>query len=165
MLNDKEEIKSNPMEMQNWLQQLNQNKAPIDFNKKFKTALRTIKGYKSQQDLEDEKIVKEKLAAGEKERKPINFFNKNANKLISRSKFPSFSNQLVADNKYFIAPVDILCELGVRTFSGSRDVPKDDHKAMGLFNWACNLSTTPGEARMTAYYTAIFNKYRLKRIV
>jgi hypothetical protein len=29
-------------------------------------------------------------------------------------------------------PSEILCELGVRAFSGSRDVPKDDVKAYGL---------------------------------
>jgi len=35
-----------------------------------------------------------------------------------------------------LAPSDILCELGVRAFSGSRDVPRDLVKANGLFHHA-----------------------------
>jgi len=31
-------------------------------------------------------------------------------------------------------PSEILCELGVRSYSGSRDVPKDEAKAYGLFD-------------------------------
>ena len=31
------------------------------------------------------------------------------------------------------APSSILCELGMRTFTGSRDMPKDVEKAVGLF--------------------------------
>jgi len=29
-------------------------------------------------------------------------------------------------------PPDVLSELGIRAFTGSRDVPKDDKKASGL---------------------------------
>jgi hypothetical protein len=47
-------------------------------------------------------------------RKPIDFFNQPALKLMEKT------------------PSEILCELGVRAFSGSRDVPKDDVKAYGL---------------------------------
>ena len=39
------------------------------------------------------------------------------------------------------APSDILCELGVRSFSGSRDVPKDFKKACGFFENASINST------------------------
>jgi hypothetical protein len=31
---------------------------------------------------------------------------------------------------------DILGELGIRAFTGSRDVPKDDEKAIGLLKFA-----------------------------
>ena len=51
-------------------------------------------------------------------RKPIDFFNQPALKLMEKT------------------PSEILCELGVRAFSGSRDVPKDDVKAHGLLEQA-----------------------------
>jgi hypothetical protein len=59
--------------------------------------------------------MKEKLSQVERSRNYITFFNPNSLRLMSKT------------------PADILCELGVRAFSGSRDVPKDIVKAYGLF--------------------------------
>ncbi len=59
----------------------------------------------------------EKLKQVESTRSYITFFNYHALKLIRKSK--SFLMFTV------LAPSEILCELGVRAFSGSRDVPKD----------------------------------------
>jgi len=67
---------------------------------------------------EEERILAERIKKVEETRKPINFFNDSVIKLMEHT------------------PSEILCELGVRAFSGSRDVPKDDIKAAGLFNQA-----------------------------
>lgn len=64
---------------------------------------------------EQERITKEKLEEVEKTRNYINFFNPNAVTLMKQT------------------PVDILTELGVRAYTGSRDVPKDPAKAFGFF--------------------------------
>jgi hypothetical protein len=44
-------------------------------------------------------------------------------------------------------PSEILCELGVRAFSGSRDVPKDEVKAYGLFDNAAQNAMTEGSEK------------------
>jgi len=36
----------------------------------------------------------------------------------------------------FIAPSNILSELAIRVFTGSRDVPKDSEKAINLFEFS-----------------------------
>lgn len=76
------------------------------------------KNEKNQADEEEERIVLEKLKKAAEARKPIDFFNQHALKLMQKT------------------PSEILCELGVRAFSGSRDVPKDEIKAYGLFDRA-----------------------------
>ena len=65
-----------------------------------------------------DKMIQDLLKKVAETRKPINFFNHPALKLMEKT------------------PSDILCELGVRAFSGSRDVPKDDVKAYGLLEQA-----------------------------
>lgn len=94
-------------------------KTPIDFKTKFERASRSTTNTLTREDLkkaeDEQKLVEEKLAQVKKQRKPINFFNEPALKLLAKT------------------PTQILSELGVRAFSGSRDVPKDDEKAQGLF--------------------------------
>lgn len=74
---------------------------------------------------QDETIMREKIMAAEKTKVYVNFFNKPALKLISKT------------------PSDILSELAVRVFTGSRDVPKDNQKAVSLFQFSETNSHTP----------------------
>mmetsp|Transcript_23974 Transcript_23974/g.32131 ORF Transcript_23974/g.32131 Transcript_23974/m.32131 type:complete len:116 (+) Transcript_23974:319-666(+) len=92
---------------------------PIDFRSQFDKASRRMANRlteKEQKEIEqEERIVAEKLAEVAKSRKPINFFIPPLVTLIKNT------------------PSDILCELGVRAFTGSRDMPKDVERAIGLF--------------------------------
>lgn len=88
----------------------------IDLDKSFEKAMRRAKNEMNDADEEEERIIREKLRRAADTRKPINFFNKHALRLMART------------------PSEILCELGVRAFTGSRDVPKDETKAYGLFD-------------------------------
>ena len=63
--------------------------------------------------------MREKIIAAEKTKVYVNFFNKPALKLISKSNLKNLFT-------FFLAPSDILSELAVRVFTGSRDVPKDN---------------------------------------
>ena len=63
---------------------------------------------------EEEQIVKEKIKETQQTKAYIDFFTPHTNKLIQHT------------------PPDVLYELGIRAFTGSRDVPKDDVKAVGL---------------------------------
>jgi len=76
--------------------------------------------------------MNEKLAKVEQTRSYINFFNPNAKRLLEET------------------PSDILCELGIRSFSGSRDVPKDVVKAYGLFEAA--VLNSDEEQKLTVNY-------------
>lgn len=105
------------MELQQLLQQINF-RGTIDLDKSFAKAMRVAKNERSEADEEEERIIRAKLRKAAEARKPINFFNSHAMKLMRKT------------------PSDILCELGVRAFSGSRDVPKDEAKAYGLFDQA-----------------------------
>ena len=64
----------------------------------------------------EEQIVKEKMKEASSQKTYIDFFNKDTKKLIQHT------------------PPDVLYELGIRAFTGSRDVPKDDVKAVGLIS-------------------------------
>lgn len=58
-------------------------------------------------------------------------------------------------------PPDVLYELGIRAFTGSRDVPKDDGKALGLMQAAVQqaaLSKNEQEIDMAEYYLALIEK-------
>ncbi len=77
-------------------------------------------------------MIQAKLKEAEKSRKYIQFFNKSAEKLIAKT------------------PSEILCELGVRSYSGSRDVPKDILKAEGLFQHAERNANE--EQRLNVHY-------------
>ena len=55
----------------------------------------------------------------------------------------------------------MLSELGIRAFTGSRDVPKDDEKASGLLQMALDSAVKSGDQKqidMAEYYLAIVMK-------
>ena len=58
-------------------------------------------------------------------------------------------------------PSDILGELGIRAFTGSRDVPKDDEKAIGLLNFAKRNAKSEQDIYQTTYYETVLNKFKL----
>ena len=82
---------------------------PIDLRSGFELAARKQANKMTKADIEkqdkEERLVAEKLAEVEKSRSPINFFNMPTLTLMSQT------------------PSNILCELGLRCFVGSRDVP------------------------------------------
>ena len=73
---------------------------------------------------ETSKIEAEKLEQVEQSRPTLNFFNK-------------WSLRLMASTNSAI-----LGELSVRTFAGSRDIPKDVVKAAGLLGYAAQNAET-----------------------
>lgn len=112
--------------------------------------MRRHKNEMNEQEEQEEKIIKEKLLKAAEARKPINLFNKHALKLMLKT------------------PSDILCELGVRAFSGSRDVPKDEVKAYGLFDQAAqNALKVPDDKKSqklyenVQYFHTVIRKYKL----
>jgi hypothetical protein len=58
-------------------------------------------------------------------------------------------------------PTDVLYELGIRAFTGSRDVPKDDIKAVGLISQALKQAIIRKDdfsIDMSEYYLALMEK-------
>ena len=88
-------------------------------------------------------MVADKLAEVERSRKPINFFIPPLVKLINHT------------------PSDILCELGMRAFTGSRDMPKDVEKAIGLFLIADKNANTDREKSQVQYYMTAMRKFQI----
>lgn len=108
------------------MQTLNNPKGKIDYKTQFERAYRYQSDKLTEEDKavfqkEDDQLIEERLKLAE--RKYINFFNKGAINLINKT------------------PSSILCELGVRAFTGSRDVPQDKLKADGLFEYAAENAT------------------------
>lgn len=60
-----------------------------------------------------------------------------------------------------VAPSDILSELAVRAFTGSRDVPKDNVKATELFRLAEINAKTDAEQAHVLYYQLLLRKVKL----
>ena len=58
------------------------------------------------------------MVEAEKSKRYIQFFNPYTEALISKT------------------PPEVISELGIRAYTGSRDVPKDDEKASGLLQRA-----------------------------
>lgn len=50
------------------------------------------------------------------------------------------------------APSDILCELGVRAYSGSRDVPSNPKMAQGFFKHASQNASTDDDLLNIDYF-------------
>ncbi len=112
-----QEIKSQEMDLQQSMQQLSQKH--IDYNKVYQFMMQQQQGEfdeETENEMQREReIVEEKMKEAAKTKQYINFFNKGTTRLMEKT------------------PNDVLCELGLRAFAGSRDVPKDDEKAVGLF--------------------------------
>ena len=89
---------------------------------------------------EEDKIVQERIKEAASTKTYIGFFNKGSIKLMEKT------------------PPDVLYELGIRAYTGSRDVPKDDGKAVGLMQMALEqavASKNEHEIDMAEYYLAI----------
>ena len=60
-----------------------------------------------------------------------------------------------------IAPSEILSELAVRVFTGSRDVPKDNAKAVELFKFSSQNAKTEEEQAHVQYYQLLLRKFKI----
>ena len=60
-----------------------------------------------------------------------------------------------------VAPSEILSELAVRVFTGSRDVPKDNVKATELFRLSEINAKTDAEHAHVRYYQLLLRKVKL----
>jgi len=78
-------------------------------------------------------------------REPVKFFNRWTEKLMHKT------------------PTDILNELGIRCYTGSRDVPKDSEKAIGFLTAAAQNATTKKEAQSVTYYDLMVRKFALNQ--
>ncbi len=81
-------MQSRDMEMQGLLGILS-SKQPVDYQQKFERSMRARDGQLTEAEVEqmkqDEAILREKIMAAEKTKVYVNFFNKPALKLISKS--------------------------------------------------------------------------------
>ena len=103
------------------------NKQAIDYDKVYRF-MKTRGGQdlmdekeRKQMD-EEQKIVEEKMAAAEKSRPKVEFMNYGSGVLMAS------------------APPDVVLELGIRVFTGSRDVPKDMNQAYELIQAALHYA-------------------------
>lgn len=62
---------------------------------------------------------------------------------------------------FSLAPSDILSELALRAFTGSRDVPKDNIKAVELFMQSEVNAQTDLEHAHVRYYQLILRKFKI----
>eukprot|EP00347_Sterkiella_histriomuscorum_P024275 403331695 len=140
-----DEQKSRDMELQQLTQILTHQK--IDFQERYDKSTRYHSGKlteKEQEDIErEDQITKEKITQAEKSKIYVNFFNKYALKLISKT------------------PSVILSELAIRVFTGSRDVPKDNIKAVKLFEFSDENAQTEKEKHQVEYYKLLLRKYKI----
>ena len=141
------------MELNQLLQQIN-SRGTIDLNKSFERAIRRSKNEQTEADEQEERIIREKIKKAAELRKPINFFNKHTLKLMSKT------------------PSEILCELGVRAFTGSRDVPKDEAKAYGLFDFAAQNAIAEKNDKVglkkyedVQYYHNVIRKFQINTVL
>lgn len=91
----------------------------------------------------EDEIIKQKMKQAEQAKTYIKFFNPYTDKLIQNT------------------PPDVLSELGIRAYTGSRDVPKDDEKASGLLQMALQRAIDNNDTKqidMAEYYLAIVMK-------
>lgn len=66
----------------------------------------------------EEKIIREKMKVAENSKAKIDFYNYGSMNLLMKT------------------PADVIYELGIRVFAGSRDVPKDMNLANNLIETA-----------------------------
>lgn len=60
-----------------------------------------------------------------------------------------------------IAPTDILNELAIRSFTGSRDLPKDHIRANELFRQSEINAVTEQDHSSVLYYNLLLKKYKI----
>ena len=123
--------------MQTYMSLLSQSDRPIDFQYIFDRSARRQTATENAQDLkerEEQKIIEQKYVEAEKQQGSINFFIEPIAKLLMN------------------APSSILNELGLRVFTGSRDIPKDLNVAKGLFIGALKRSKNVEDLQQSTYY-------------
>eukprot|EP00351_Strombidinopsis_sp_SopsisLIS2011_P006207 CAMPEP_0116870658 /NCGR_PEP_ID=MMETSP0463-20121206/652_1 /TAXON_ID=181622 /ORGANISM="Strombidinopsis sp, Strain SopsisLIS2011" /LENGTH=122 /DNA_ID=CAMNT_0004507587 /DNA_START=245 /DNA_END=613 /DNA_ORIENTATION=+ len=59
-------------------------------------------------------------------------------------------------------PTEFLCELGVRAFSGSRDVPKDEQRAVDLFYFAKKNAVSRLDHMQAEYFGLVLLKINME---
>ena len=123
------------------------NKEVLDYDKIFKFMQKQKEGQLSeiekQEMQKEDEIIKQKMKQAEQTKTYIKFFNPYTDKLIQNT------------------PPDVLSELGIRAYTGSRDVPKDDEKASGLLQMALQRAIDNNDTKqidMAEYYLAIVMK-------
>jgi len=143
-----QERKNNDMELMRIASTLNQ-ETPIDYKTRIERSIRMQQGELTEEELQqmqaEERILEEKLKEVEKTRKYNKFFNASSLALMKA------------------CPNDILCELGVRAYTGSRDVPQDLIKANGLFQQAELKAETNYERSQVKYFHSMTEKFRLQQ--
>jgi len=60
-----------------------------------------------------------------------------------------------------LAPSDVLSELAIRVFTGSRDVPKDDAKAAKLFEFSEANAVSEKDHLQIQYYKLVLRKFKI----
>ena len=141
------ETQSRDMELQGLLSVIN-TKGKVDYQTRFEKSIRAREGALTEEEIDqmkkDEVIMREKILAAEKTKVYVNFFNRPALRLIKNSKYDTLITNA--------APSEILSELAIRAFTGSRDVPKDNVKAMELFMHSEVNAKTDSEHLHVTYY-------------
>ena len=62
------------------------------------------------------------------------------------------------------APSPILCDLGLRAYAGSRDLPKDTDRAIGIFIRAEENAETEEEKDTVQYYVNAVERLELPNV-
>lgn len=127
------ELRSNDQDLNRLYGLLNQDQE-IDFKTPIELAMRKARKLSTEEDKslmeETERIEQEKLKQVRKDRPDIDFFNRHSVALMEKSKY--FHHGC----KVCLASPDILCELGVRSYVGSREIPSNLEVARGMFQRA-----------------------------
>lgn len=134
-----DEIKSNDNDLMGLMGLMQKQHLNYDKINKFMT--KKMSGTLSEQEQEElakeDKIVREKMEEAAKSKTYINFFNNGSLKLMDST------------------PPSILTELGIRAHTGSRDVPKDEEKALKLLQYSLDRarnSDNEADVHMAEYY-------------
>jgi len=91
-----------------------------------------------------DRVVREKMSKAAETKVYIDFFS------------PTTIEKMMEET-----PSEVLTELGIRAYTGSRDVPKDDTKALGLMARALTKAQHDGseyEIDMAEYYQALIGR-------
>jgi hypothetical protein len=58
-------------------------------------------------------------------------------------------------------PIDILCDLGIRAYVGSRDMPKNQEVSLNLLDMASEYAKDDRARHMASYYSNMIAKFQL----